>query len=175
MKKIMMALTMLVGMSQAHAQLDTQEVKSAPAWICSMHFKGQATGVKFLLGFYQFNGTGELNCVSASGVHQSYPIKLTMKAKALSPQISFGHMELTGLAADISLFNTDPASLFGNYLVVQGQAAIIGGVGIITAVHTDLSSLSLSLSLQFAKGFGINLGLNKLKIELADSKILPVE
>ncbi len=168
MKAVLLSLALVFGLSQAHAQVEQQEVKSLPAWACAMHFKGKAAGVKFLLGFYHFDGVGTLNCTSASGVKKSYPIKLTMKAKPLSAQISLGKMELTGLAADISLFSSNPEALLGNYYLVQGQASVIRGLGIITAVHTDLPSLSLNISLQFAKGFGINLGLNKLKIELAD-------
>ena len=164
MKTVFMTLALVLGLSQANAT-------AAPAWACSMHFKGEASGVKILVGFYNFNGTGNLNCTSATGERKLYPIKLTMKAAPLSPQISFGKMELNGLAADISLFNTNPDALLGNYYIAQGQAAIIAGVGIITAIHTNPPEVALKISLQFAKGFGINLGLNRLKIELDQSRM----
>jgi hypothetical protein len=37
---------------------------------------------------------------------------------------------------------------------------------LITANRIDLPTLALKVSLQFAKGFGVNLGLNRMEIAL---------
>ena len=164
MKKALLAIAMVMGAAQAHAF-------TAPAWACSLGFKGSEEGVKILVGSFEFNGKGDLACVSPTGQTAHYPVTINMKAAPLSPQIAFGHIDLYGQAADISLLNTNPESILGTYYVAQGQAAVVGGVGILTAVHTDFPELSLKLSLQFAKGFGVNLGFNKMTIALDQSRL----
>lgn len=164
MKKVLLTLALVFGAAQAHAM-------QAPAWACSLDFSGTAQGVKILIGHYAFNGTGNLDCVSPTGQTAHYPVTITMNAAPLSPEIGFGHVSLYGQAADISLFNMTPDALLGTYYVAQGQAAVIGGVGIITAVKVGAPQLDLKVSLQFARGFGINLGLNKMQIALDQSRM----
>ncbi|MDG0815172.1 hypothetical protein [Bdellovibrio svalbardensis] len=159
MKKVMLVIAMVLGTASAHAL-------EAPAWACNLAFKGEARGFKVILGDYAYQGKGDLNCVSLSGATAHYPVNVTMKAKPLSPQIAFGRMELTGQAAEIALFDTNPASILGTYYVAQAQGAILGGVGLITATRVDLPTMALKVSLQFAKGFGVNLGLNRMDITL---------
>jgi hypothetical protein len=161
MKKALLVLAMVIGTSQAHAV-------QAPAWACSMSFKGVARGIKILVGTYKFTGKGNLLCVSPTGQTADYPVNVTMHAAPLSPQISFGYMELFGQAVEFSLFNLQPEDVLGTYYVAQGQAAVAGGVGVITAAKVGLPQLAIQVSLQFARGLGVNLGLNKMKIELAD-------
>lgn len=159
MKKMLLAIAMVLGTVSAHAT-------EAPAWVCHLGFKGEAHGFKVLVGNYHYHAKGNLDCVSLTGRTVHYPIKIEMKAKPLSPQIAFGHMELIGQAAEISLLDTTPESIFGSYLVGQGQAAVLGGVGIISATRIEFPAIAMQVSLQFAKGFGVNLGLNKMKITL---------
>lgn len=166
MKSVLVAMAMVFGLG-----LTTQAKADIPAWACNMTFKGKATGVKLILGKYHFNGTGDLRCISASGVKESYPITLKMKSKFIGPQVSLSKMELTGVATNIALFTNNPKDLLGNYLVAQGQAAVVGGVGVLAAAHTDIPAITLNLSLQFTKGFGINLGFDKLKIELDQDRM----
>ena len=164
MKKVLAAIAIVLGATQAQAA-------AAPAWVCGLNFAGTAKGIKLLIGTYSFKGEGELSCVSANGHRAEYPVTITMKAAPLSPGLSLGKMKLNGLAADISLGSQNPEDILGTYYVAQGQAAIIGGVGVITAVHADLPSLALKVSLQFARGFGINLGLNRMEIALDQSRM----
>jgi len=159
MKKMILAIALVLGATQAHAF-------TAPAWACSLSFKGQAQGLKVILGKYSFNGKGNLFCASPTGQHVDYPVKVTMNAKFLSPQIALGNLKLNGQAAEFSLFNTNPADVLGTYYVAQGQAAIAGGVGAITAVKVGFPELALQVSLQFARGLGVNVGVNKMVIAL---------
>ncbi|MGZ3775409.1 MAG: hypothetical protein ACXVCY_08080 [Pseudobdellovibrionaceae bacterium] len=159
MKKMLLTAAIVLGATSANAF-------QAPAWACNLSFKGQAHGLKVLFGHYQYEGKGDLNCINVTGQTAHYPVKVNMKAKPLSPQIAFGHMELAGQAAEISLFDSTPESILGTYYVAQAQGAVIGGVGIVTATRVDLPAVALKVSLQFTKGFGINLGLNKMTIAL---------
>lgn len=159
----MLMIAMVLGTASAHAL-------EAPAWACSLSFRGQAQGIKILLGHYQYNGKGDLNCVSALGHTAHYPVTVTMKAKAFSPQVALGRMELIGQAAEIALFDTNPESILGTYYVAQAQGAVLGGVGIITATRVDLPTMALKVSLQFARGLGINVGLNRMEIALDEGR-----
>lgn len=159
MKKVILAIAMVLGVSQAHAF-------QAPAWACSMNFKGTAKGVKLLVGSYKFSGKGNLFCVSPTGQTADYPVTVTMNAAPLSPQISLGYMQLSGQAVEFSLLNLNPEDILGTYYIAQGQAAVAGGVGVITAAKVGLPELAIQISLQFARGLGVNLGLNKMHIEL---------
>jgi len=167
MKKAILAIAMFLGVSQAQAF-------TAPAWACSLSFKGEARGLKLIVGDYKFDGKGSLFCVSPTGQNVDYPVTVTMNAKKLSPQISFGKMKLAGQAIEFSLLNLNPEDVLGTYYVAQGQAAVAGGVGIITAAKVGLPQLSIQVALQFARGLGINLGLNKMVIAL-DEEAAPVQ
>ncbi|QDK39302.1 hypothetical protein [Bdellovibrio sp. NC01] len=160
MKKVLLAIAMVLGTATANASIE------APAWACNLAFKGEAQGFKVILGSYHYEGQGDLNCVSLTGQTAHYPVRVTMKAKPLSPQVAFGRMELSGQAAEIALFDTNPESILGTYYVAQAQAAVLGGVGLITATRIDLPTMALKVSLQFAKGFGVNLGVNRMEISL---------
>lgn len=159
MKKVLLMIGLVLGVSQAQAF-------QAPAWACSLNFTGTAKGLKVIVGDYKFSGKGNLLCVSPTGQTADYPVTVTMKAAPLSPQISFGYMQLTGQAVEFSLLNLNPEDILGTYYVAQGQAAIAGGVGVITAVKVGIPDLALQVSLQFARGLGVNLGLNKMTIAL---------
>jgi hypothetical protein len=163
MKKVLAAMAIVLGATQAHAV-------TAPAWVCGLNFSGTEQGIKVLIGSFSFKGQGDLSCVSATGQRADYPVTVTMKAAPLSPQIAFGKMKLNGLAADITLGSQNPEDILGTYYVAQGAAAVVGGVGVITAVHANLPSLALKVSLQFARGFGINLGLNRMDIALDETR-----
>jgi hypothetical protein len=166
MKKAILAIALFLGVSQAHAI-------TAPAWACSLSFKGEGHGLKLLVGDYKFAGKGNLLCATPTGQVADYPVTVTMNAKKLSPQIAFGTMKLAGQAVEFSLFNLNPEDVLGTYYVAQGQAAIAGGVGIITAAKVGLPQLSIQVALQFARGLGINLGLNKMVIAL-DEEATPI-
>lgn len=163
MKKLLLTIALVLGAAQANAA-------TAPAWMCRLDFSGTAAGVKIVIGNYEFKGKGDLDCISATGEQAHYPVTVEMGASALSPQIAFGKLDLRGMAADIALGSQNPEDILGNYYVAQGQASVLRGVGVITAVHASLPQFALKVSLQFAKGFGINLGLNKMVIALDNSR-----
>lgn len=160
MKKMILAIAMVLGASSAHAF-------TAPAWACSLNFNGTAKGLKVIVGEYKFTGKGNLLCATPTGEVADYPVTVTMDAAPLSPQVSFGYMKLAGQAVEFSLLNLQPEDVLGTYYVAQGQAAVAGGVGVIAATKVGLPQLAIQVSLQFARGLGVNLGLNKLHIELA--------
>ena len=166
MKKTLIALALGLMTFQAHAI-------QSPAWVCSLGFKGRAVGAKLILGSYRFHGHGTLSCVNPTGQHESYPVLVDMHAKPISLGASLGYMELYGQTAEIALSDTSkgPETLLGNYYIAQAQAALIGGAGVITAVHVNNSSLALKVALQLAKGFGVNLGLNRMTISLDQSRM----
>lgn len=160
MKKVLLALAI------GFAGLQAQAVQS-PAWFCTLGFKGTAVGAKLLIGAYHFDGKGSLDCVNPTGQNVTYPVRVTMNAKALSPQISLGFMNLYGRSAQIGISSSrNPAVLLGDYYIAQAQAAVIGGAGIITAVHANDSSVALKVALQLTSGFGINLGMNRMRVTL---------
>ncbi|MBC7370135.1 MAG: hypothetical protein H7326_01130 [Bdellovibrionaceae bacterium] len=152
-----------------NGQADVQaDIQAAPAWACSMAFEGKGQGLKVILGRYRFLGYGVLNCTNVTGHHASYKVKITMRTGIVSPGVSIGKFEMKGRAADISLANSSPKALLGDYYIAQGQGAIVGGVGLLTAVKVGAPQLALKISVQFVKGFGINLSLNKMNISLAE-------
>jgi hypothetical protein len=161
MKSVLVAMAMVFGLG-----LTSQAKADIPAWACNMTFKGEAKGVKLIIGKYNLDAKGSLRCVSASGVTESYPITLKAKSRFIGPQVALGKLQFVGAAANIALFTNNPQDLLGNYLLVHGQASVIRGAGVLAAAHTDIPALTVNLSLQFTKGFGVNLGLEKLAIEL---------
>lgn len=165
MKKFLAAAIMILGfgVSQAHAANE--------AWACSLTFQGRATGVRLILGFFNFNGTGDLRCTDGAGRHAYYPVRVTMRAAPISPGISLGSYELYGNAGSISLFNRSPRALLGTYGIAQAQGAIIAGAGVITAVKVGDPQLAVKVSVQFAEGLGFNLGLNRMVISLDRSRM----
>ena len=168
MKKLFVVLALgLMGL-QANAEL------RSPAWVCSMNFNGRAVGARLIVGFYKFNGRGTLNCVNPTGQTQSIPVKVSMRAKPLSLGASLGFMDLYGQSAEIALVagaNRGPETMLGDYLVGSANAAIIGGAGIVTAVHAQNRSLALKLALQLTKGFGVKLGIDRLRVTLDESRV----
>lgn len=164
MKSVLVVMAMVFGLG-LQAQADV------PAWACNMTFKGEAKGLKVIVGKYKLEAKGDLRCISASGVKESYPITLKAKSHFIGPQVAFGKMEFTGAAANVALFTNNPKDLLGNYLLVQGQASVIRGVGVLAAAHTDIPALTVNLSLQFTKGFGVNLGVEKLNIALDQDRM----
>lgn len=164
MKKIIVlaALTLACGIG-----FTTQKAQAAdaPAWVCNLAFKGQAKGLKIILGKYTFEGEGNLRCVSALGSAYDFPVALSMRAAPLSPGIALGKYNVYGESGQISLFNMDPNAVMGKYMIAQAHATLLGGVGTIVAVKAGNPHLSLTLSLNVQTGFGVDLALNQLRIE----------
>ncbi len=167
MKHLLIAITFLFA--GAYAQADSRS--SPEAWACSMGFSGRSTGVKLIVGYYRYHAKGNLNCVSTMGEKVSLPIKVSMHAKPISANISLSRMEMKGVTGQFSLLNNHPEALLGRYAVLQGSVAFVGGVGAMTAVHADLPSVTMNISLQLVKGFGFNLGINRMVVALDESRM----
>jgi hypothetical protein len=162
MKKLLLAAALILGTVSANAASKTSD----QAWNCSFGFSGTSTGLKVLVGFYHFNGKGSLQCVSDQGETANYPVTIRMNALPISPAISLGVMKMNARALDFRLVGHNPQEIFGTYSLLQGQVAIVGGAGVVTAIHDSEPRFALKLALQFARGLGVNLGLNKMHIEL---------
>jgi hypothetical protein len=163
MKKLLvLALALSCGLGFTHKAEAAD--KSAPAWVCQLGFKGQAKGFKLVLGKYRLHAAGNLNCVSIIGHTESYPVWLDIDANFFTPGIALGKYNVYGQSGQISLFNSEPSELFGRYMIAQGHATIVGGVGVLTAVKAGSPQLSLTLSLNVQKGFGFDATVNVLKI-----------
>ncbi|MCB0384700.1 MAG: hypothetical protein KDD43_04845 [Bdellovibrionales bacterium] len=159
MKKLLIALATMVSM-QAFAE--------SPLWTCAMEFDAQGKGLQVLLGKYEVQGQGTLDCYGISGDEVSIPIKITMDSKPLALRVAFGKLNAKGVTAQIALFANNPEDLLGTYLAVRAEAAVIGGVGAFVATHADFPALVLNVGLEFTHGFGVNLGIEKMKIEMAE-------
>ena len=158
-KNTLAALAITVAAGMAHAN-------SNPAWLCNLNFSGKSKSVQVIVGHSEFSGKGTVRCISNDREELVMPIKVTMTSKPIAPRIGLGKMELYGEALQLTLTNSDPTSLLGSYLVAEGRAAVVGGVGVIAAVRAKDDNFSLNISLQVVKGFGVDLGFRKMKIEL---------
>lgn len=163
MKKVMAAVAVLVTLSVcAYANEPI-----VPAWVCNLSFAGQSKGVQVIVGKAKVQAAGRLTCVSAGSEVEEIPVNITLGSSIVAPRVAIGKLSFVGQALEIGLLTNDPADLLGSYAVVQGQAAIGIGAGVMVAAHTKLPALSIKIALQFTKGLGINAGLTHMKIEAA--------
>lgn len=134
-------------------------------WACALRFQGVSQGAQFIIGKFKTEAIGTMSCGDAAGNRQERAIRVKMKTNWIAPSIGAGYFEFTGASAQISLLNASPDVLFGEYYVAQGQAAIIGGVSVMTAVKVGSPQLAVQLSIQANHGIGAQLGFNRLTIE----------
>lgn len=142
-----------------------------PLWLCSLGFQGKAKGVQVIVGKFDVRAKGQIKCVDPIGRTQNLPVKITMSSAPLAPRIAFGVFDVVGMSAEISLLNNEPHDMLGRYVVAQAQGAIIGGVGVVTGAHIGVPDLTLQVSMQFLKGFGLNIGLTTMNIELDEARL----
>lgn len=164
MKKLFFALALLLGTNFAQAQ-------EGKLWACGMEFKGVAQGIQILVGDFKLKSTGKLTCDDGNGTTEVIPVRVTMGAAPFAPRIAFGAFEVYGASAQIQLANRNPRDLMGEYAVLQAQAAVVGGVGLVTGIHASDNDIAVQLSLQFLKGLGVNFGFTTLKIELDETVV----
>lgn len=178
MKKLVFMLTLsLFGM---FAQAETAEVKTVNneisaagndvsingrLWACGLAFKGTSKGLKVIVGHFTTTAYGTLHCKGVLGRHYSQDVMVTIGHHWFSPSVGVGYFKLAGVASEISLFNSSPEAILGNYHVGQADAAIIGGVGTFTAVKVGLPQLAFNVSLKLLFGLGVQVGIDKLTIE----------
>lgn len=171
MKKLLsFALLALVGFaSPAAFALDagapTPLAIEAPLWGCGLEFRGEGSGLQVLIGSFRSEAVGELHCQNRVGEVYHRQVALTMQTAPLSPTVGFGSFEFVGGAANITLLNHHPRELYGEYVVAQGRAAVIGGAGAFTAFRVGRRDISLQISTQLVRGFGVEAGISNLLIE----------
>lgn len=139
-------------------------------WACGMKFSGTSKGFKIIVGKFKTVAYGTLKCTS---LHKNYSqkIKIEIGHHWIGPTAGIGWFKLAGKAATFSLLNCDPSKVLGKYLVAQGEAAIIGGVGAFTAVKVGFPQLAVDISLQLLKGFGVQVGIDKMRISAVSDPV----
>lgn len=174
MKKLILVLAL--GLTGAFAQASTDAVSMGDEasisgnrlWACGLAFKGTSKGLKVIVGHFSTVAYGTLKCKSIKGTHYSRDVRVSIGHHWIGPTAGIGYFKLAGVSSEISLFNSSPEVILGKYLVVQGEAAIIGGVGAFTAAKVGLPQLAVNISLQLLHGLGVQVGIDKLTISAID-------
>lgn len=138
---------------------------SQPVWNCALTFDAQGGGFQFFVGDFRLRGPGLIRCMDIAGNSEVIPVTVQLGGKPLAAQIAVApSMELKGVATGIGL-NSSPESLLGHYLVASfdGAFGILGG-GAVVGVHGARNALDFDLSLQYAKGLGVQAGFSTLEI-----------
>lgn len=165
MKTMLAAAAMMVAGMVGFAGVSAQASTSAgPLWACHLGFAGKAQGLQVVVGKFDVTARGKLSCADITGQKTEIPVKVTMSSGPVAPRIAFGSYDVVGTTGEISLFNNEPNDMLGHYIVAQAQGAIFRGAGVITGVHVGIPDLTLQVSLQFLKGFGLNLGITTMTI-----------
>lgn len=159
MKKLFLTAIVALFMSVGAFANDTV----IPAWACSLNFKAHAQGFQVLVGKFDVKGRGVLRCVSAFEV-RTIPVRINMSTKYLAPRVAMGSFDVYGESAQIGLFAYNPEDLLGTYLIAEGQGTLVAGAGAMTAVRTTIPHLSMQVSVQFVRGFGLNVGVTTMTI-----------
>ncbi|MEQ1878919.1 MAG: hypothetical protein ABL958_19930 [Bdellovibrionia bacterium] len=161
---LLAALTMFTLQAQADTKLDQ-------GWMCGLKYEAQAQGFQVIAGSFAIVGKGEINCTNLNGSKEVIPVNVAIKTRPVAAKIAFGKYKVYGASANVYLLNHVPKDLLGNYYVAEAQGSIIGGVGVITGTHKTNRALSLYLSVNALKGFGMNLGASKMLIELDETRL----
>ncbi len=165
-KNILIAGLSIFALSQTAMAGET-----SPLWTCNIAFTGEAEGFQVILGKFEVNGQGEINCVSPTGDTYDAPVTIEMGSAPLAARVAIGKFDVVGQSLNISLFTGSPENLLGTYIVGHAQGSVIAGIGAITGVHSHLPELGVTINLQVLKGFGVNVGLSRMKIKLDESRL----
>nr|BFD60469.1 hypothetical protein CKG001_25760 [Bdellovibrio sp. CKG001]BFD63884.1 hypothetical protein BdHM001_25650 [Bdellovibrio sp. HM001] len=174
MKKLILFLAFGLTGAFAHANTeavvmnDEASIAGNRLWACGLAFKGTSKGIKVIVGHFKTVAYGTLKCKSIKGTRYSQDVKVTIGHHWIGPTAGIGYFKLAGASSEVSLFNSSPDVILGKYLVAQGEAAIIGGVGAFTAVKVGLPQLAMNISLQLLHGLGVQVGIDKLTISAID-------
>jgi|GEM_PF-1402998 hypothetical protein len=179
MKKLLLILAFGFTGAFAHAQDVTpmidqdgmspmsDELTAQSAWVCGLHFKGTSKGIQLIVGKFTTVAYGTLHCKGFKGTY-TRDVKITMGGKCIGLTAGIGYFKIKGVSSEISLFNSDPSMILGKYLSVNGEAAIIGGVGTFAAVKVGMPQLAFNISVQLVGGLGLKAGVEKLRITAVD-------
>ncbi|QDK44011.1 hypothetical protein DOM22_01955 [Bdellovibrio sp. ZAP7] len=171
MKKLLVVLA--VGLAGMVAKAETADMsmmtddvsmQGGRTWVCGMHFKGVSKGFKIIAGKFKTTAYGMLKCTSFNGTKWSRPVKITMGAHCIGPQVGLGWLKFHGIGGELSLFNADPDVILGKYLAVNGDAAVIIGAGSFRAVKVGWPQLAMNMSIKLDAGLGATVGLDHLYI-----------
>lgn len=165
MKTVLASVLFALGLSTSAQAMEAPVYNELPLWGCGLEFRGEAQGIQILVGSFRSEATGELHCQDRLGNTYNREVYITMQTEPLSPTIGFGSFEFVGGAANITLLNHHPRELFGEYIVAQGRAAVIGGAGAFTAFRVGRRDVSLQISTQLVSGFGVEAGITRMLIE----------
>jgi hypothetical protein len=171
MKKLLVVLA--VGLAGMVAKAETTDMsmmtddvsmQGGRTWVCGMHFSGVSKGIKIIAGKFKTTAYGTLKCTSFNGTKWSRPVKITMGAHCIGPQVGLGWIKFHGIMGELSLFNSDPDVILGKYLAGNGDAAVIIGAGSFRAIKVGWPQLATNMSLKIASGLGVTLGIDHLYI-----------
>ena len=161
MKKLLIGLLMAVSFNS----FATTFAEKSPFWTCEMTFKAKARGLQVIIGDFTINGDGKLRCSNLVGDLETIPIKITIGGSKLAMRIGFGKYAIYGASTNITLFNSEPEDILGNYKMATLSGSLGAGAGTFVGTHVELPSFSLNLSMQVTKGIGFNVGLDNMSIE----------
>ncbi len=163
-----MAMSLVGFYAQAQEPMGDVDATAGKVWACGLKFSGTSHGLKVIVGHFKTVGHGTLSCKSVFGESYSRHVNVTIGHHWIGPTAGIGYFKLRGVSSEISLLNHSPNAILGNYLVAQGEAAIVGGVGAFTAVKVGMPQLAVNISLQLLKGFGVQVGIDRLSITAAE-------
>lgn len=174
MKKyiLLLAFTLTGFFAQANTEdfvTDNEaSIQGNRIWACGLTFKGKSMGLKLIVGHFKTVAYGTLSCKSIKGTYYSRDVRVSIGHHWIGPTAGIGYFHLAGISSEISLFNSSPDVILGKYMVTQGEAAIIGGVGAFSASKVGLPQLAMNVSVQLLHGLGIQVGIDKLTISAMD-------
>ena len=163
--KMLFATLALAASAMSPQLASAQENELGLGWACALRFSGVSQGAQLIIGKFKTEAVGTMSCGNAQGERQERAVRVVMKTKWIAPSIGAGYFEFTGASAQISLLNSNPEVLFGDYIIAQGQIAVIGGVSAMTAIKVGSPQLAVQLSIQANHGIGAQLGFNRMTIE----------
>ncbi len=162
MKKLIVAMSFLAMVAPKMAFAQQNEL--GLGWACAISFQGVSQGAQFILGKFKTEAVGTMSCGDANGNRVDRGIHVDMSRNWIAPSVGIGYFEFAGASTEVSLLNASPEVLYGDYLIAQGQIAVIGGVSVMTAVKVGAPQLALQLSIQANHGLGVQLGFNRMRI-----------
>ncbi len=163
MKKTLFVLASLFVSSLAMAQ--------ASMWSCDLNFTAKGGGAQILFGDYELQGLGDLKCKNGFGEQANLPIKIKMGTAPIDLRVGFGYMKILGTSFNIPLFSYNPLELIGEYALVQANAAVGLGAGVFVGKSLKLIDFSIPVSIKLLSGFGVDVGLSNMIIDIDHSRL----
>jgi hypothetical protein len=163
MKKVLVTMMAALTMVGFVAQADDNKLE-APLWECALTFSAQGGGLQIILGKFELSGPGKVSCVDIAGNTQVMKVKVTLGGDTLAPNVAFGRFKVAGVATGIGLAS-NPEALLGKYYTASAHGALLAGAGANFAVHGRNEAVTMNVGISLAKGAGLQLGINKMRIK----------